>query len=165
MPEHGEVMFTKLSRALPILILFNTSCQSAGDHQTAQPEFDTQAHVDAWVELWNTYDLSRLEELFLWDSTVTYFSSEREGVIQGPAGLREHHRGMGFVDGGKPAEQELWVEDVESGVYGSTAIVTAVWFFGDRGDPAESVQRGPMTMVYVRANGGYRIAHMHFANY
>jgi hypothetical protein len=158
-------MFRQLSWTLLILLLVSTACQNTADRQPAQLEFDTEAHVDAWVELWNTYDLSQLQGLFLWDSTVTYLSSEREGVIQGPAGILEHHRSMGFVDGGRPAEQELWVEQVESSVYGDLAVVTAVWFFGDRDSPVDSVQRGPMTIVYVQADDEYRIAHMHFANY
>ena len=158
-------MSNRLTRTIPILLLINAACQSASDGGSSQVAFDGQAHVDAWVQLWNTYDLSRLEELFLWDSTATYLSSEREGLIQGPGGIREHHSGMGFVDGGRPPEQELWVEDVQTSIYGTTAVVTAVWFFGDRAVPADSVQRGPMTMVYVHAGDGYRIAHMHFANY
>ena len=153
-----------MSRAAPLLFL-SIACQSAGEVDTPPTGFDAKTQVDAWVELWNTYDLTRLEDLFLWDSTVTYLSSEREGLIRGPAALREHHVGMGFVDGGRPPEQELWVEDVRSSVYDATAVVSAVWLFGERSAATDSVQRGPMTIVYVRTAGGFRIAHMHFANY
>ncbi len=71
---------------------------------------------------------------------------------------------MGFVAGGQPPAGALWVDEVESTVHGTTAVVTAVWYFGDREQP-DSVQRGPMTAVYVWAGDRYRIAHMHFANY
>jgi hypothetical protein len=155
----------RVVRAFAILIFFGVACRSTDDGELAHVTFDAQAHVDAWVGLWNSYDLSALEEVFLWDSTVTYLSSEREGLIRGPAGVREHHRSMGFVEGGTPPQQELWVDDVEAHVYGTTAIVTAVWFFGDRAARADSIQRGPMTMVYVLADDQYRIAHMHFADY
>jgi ketosteroid isomerase-like protein len=134
-------------------------------HQTSSEAFDAGAQVAEWVELWNTRDLARLDELFLADSRVTYFSSELEGLIQGPSAVRAHHEGFGFVDGGVEPEQELWVEDVRSSVFGSTAVVTAIWLFGDRAAPADSISRGPMTAVYTWADDGYRIAHMHFAEY
>ncbi len=159
------IISRRVVRAFPILILFGVACRDGGGGELAHVPFDAQAHVDAWVGLWNSYDLSELEDVFLWDSTATYLSSEREGLIRGPVEIREHHRVMGFVDGGKPPEQELWVEDVKASVYGTTAVVTAVWFFGDRAAPADSAQRGPMTIVYALADDQYRIAHMHFANY
>jgi hypothetical protein len=86
-------------------------------------------------------------------------------LIRGIDAIREHHRGFGFVPGGKKAERELWVEGVEADDFGDTLIVTAIWYFGDRKKPAAENQRGPMTMVYVRAAGEYRIAHLHFGNY
>ena len=41
----------------------------------SDPVFDAKL-VDAWVSIWNSYDLSKVEELFLNDSRVAYFSSE-----------------------------------------------------------------------------------------
>lgn len=127
--------------------------------------FDAREHVDAWVELWNTYDLSLVDELFVTDSRVTYFSSEKEGLIQGFEAIREHHRGFGFVDGGKEPESELWVEEQVVKTFGTTAVVGGVWYFGDRRRPRETVQHGPVTFVYVLEEGDYRLAHLHFANY
>ncbi len=72
---------------------------------------------------------------------------------------------MGFVEGGREPTQELWVRDVQAEVFGPTVVVTATWFFGDRSASADSLQRGPMTAVYVWTGDGYRIAHMHFAEY
>jgi hypothetical protein len=61
------------------------------------------------------------------------------------------------------------LEDVHSDLFGTTAVVTAIWFFGDRGaadsgDPGAG-QRGPMTAVFVLDGDRYKIAHMHFAGY
>jgi ketosteroid isomerase-like protein len=152
--------------AVPFLpIVFLTLSCSAPNREQVPESFDANVHIAAWVELWNTRDLDRLDELFLDDSRVTYFSSEYEGLIKGPAAVREHHEGFGFVAGGAEAEQQLWVEDVQSSVFGSTAVVTAVWLFGDRTAPPDSVQRGPMTIVYTWTDDRYRIAHIHFANY
>ena len=125
--------------------------------------FDVQ-HVDRWVELWNTYDLDKVDELFVSDARVTYFSSEKEGLVQGIEAVREHHRGFDFVSGGREADRELWVEDVRADAFGDTAVVTAIWFFGERANRGEA-QRGPMTMVYVWEGEDYRIAHLHFAAY
>jgi hypothetical protein len=127
--------------------------------------FDTQKHVDAWLELWSTYDLNLVDELFLTDENVSYFSSEKEGLILGIDAVREHHRGFGFVEGGKSAESELWVEDVYSYVHGPTAIVTGIWYFGDRSEERDKIQHGPMTFVYVQKSGEFRLAHLNFSNY
>ena len=127
--------------------------------------FDAQPHIDAWVALWNSYDLTLVDELFVTDSRLTYFSSEKEGVIQGIEAVREHHRGFGFVEGGKPAEKELWVEDIVTSSFGTSAVVSSIWYFGDRTQDREMVQHGPVTFVYVLEGSDYRLAHLHFANY
>ena len=120
--------------------------------------------LDSWVALWRSYDLDRVPALFLNDDAVSYFSSEFEGLIQGPDALVEHHRGFGFVSGGTEAASELWVEDAQFSDVGETVVVGGVWYFGDRADRANA-GRGPMTMVLVQGQDGWRIAHMHFANY
>lgn len=129
-----------------------------------QPGPSVIDRVDQWVAMWNTYDLDRVDELFVTDARVSYFSSEKEGLVRGIDAVREHHRGFGFVPGGREPEQELWVEDVQVDEFGDTAIVTAIWYFGEK-DARSEAQRGPMTMVYVRVAGEHRLAHLHFANY
>lgn len=116
-----------------------------------------------WVAMWNSYDLEQVDELFVTDTTVTYFSSERPGLIRGIDALRAHHVGFGFVKGGKAQTNKLWVEDARARPLGDGYVVTATWFFR-RGDGSNRVQRGPMTFVYARSGGRYRIAHGHFAN-
>jgi uncharacterized protein (DUF1330 family) len=148
-------------------ILLGASC---GREEQGQVRFDIVGAVGAWVDAWNTRDLDRVEDLFLTDSTVTYFSSEREGLIRGIDAVREHHVSMGFVAGGAPAESELWIEDAEYRLHNQHYVVTAVWYFGDRAASRDSIQRGPMTAVYVRVgnnsdHASYRIGHMHFSEY
>jgi hypothetical protein len=106
-----------------------------------------------------------VDDLFITDSSVTYFSSEREGLIVGIEAVRAHHEGFGFVHGGRPAQQELWVEDLNTAVFWPTAIVTGIWFFGDRNAPPNEVQRGPFTFVYVQRGNTYRLAHLNFGKY
>ncbi len=132
---------------------------------TAQTPAATPAELlDAWVELWGTYDLDRVDDLFVRDDRLTYFSSETEGLIQGFDRIVEHHRGFGFEPGGSSRDQRIWVEDVEIVDLGDTALIGAIWFFGDPASP-ESAQRGPMTVLAIPGEDGYRIAHMHFATY
>jgi len=119
--------------------------------------------LDRWVKLWNTYDLNTLKDLFLADDRVTYFSSERRGLIKGYDALVEHHRGFGFVEGGKESGNRLWLEDVETERFGGVAVVKADWLFRRRG--ADRDQRGPVTIIYVDEGEGPRIAHAHFSNY
>ena len=136
----------------------------AGCRHVPQP-FVAEREVDRWVALWEEYDLDRLPHVFLWDSSLTYFSSERVGLIRGADAVREHYRSMGFVEGGRAATQSLWIEEMHASVFQDAAVVTAVWLFGDRDAESNSWQLGPMTAVYRWDGGRWRIAHMHFANY
>jgi hypothetical protein len=127
--------------------------------------FDPEEAVSTWVSMWNSYDLSLVDELFLTDPTVTYFSSEKEGLIRGIDALRKHHAGFGFVRGGKVQENKLWVEDLHTTTFGSTAVVTGVWYFRRGAENSGTIQRGPVTFVYVQKADEWRIAHVHFAEY
>ncbi len=127
-----------------------------------QPTFDTGKWIDAWVEMWNTYDLSQVEELFVTDDTVTYFSSEKQGLIRGIDAVIEHHRGFGFVKGGKTQSNKLWVEDLQLTPLATGAVVSGTWFFEKQ---TGRLQRGPVTFVYVQQGDEYRLSHLHFANY
>jgi hypothetical protein len=119
--------------------------------------------VDAWVQFWNTYDLSKIEELFLTDEHVTYFSSEKEGLIKGIEALRKHHEGFGFVKGGKSQPNKLWLEETFVDDFGKATLVCAIWCF--KRPNQEKPQRGPVTIVYVETVNGWRIAHANFGNY
>ncbi|MGD2142468.1 MAG: hypothetical protein PVH79_03185 [Candidatus Bathyarchaeota archaeon] len=119
--------------------------------------------VEDWVSIWNNYNLSEVRKLFIDDERVTYFSSEKEGVIKGIEALVNHHREFGFVPGGKEQSNKLWLEEIDIESYKECAIVTAIWCFRRGG--SDKIQRGPVTLVYFRANGGYKIAHANFSNY
>lgn len=150
---------------LGLLVAGAFACGKPNGQATAARPFDATAEINAWLEAWNTRDLSLVDDLFVNDSSATYFSSEKEGLIRGFAAIREHHAGFGFVPGGDAPEDELWVADLHASMFGSAAVVTAIWYFGSRSGNPDSVQRGPMTAVYVADGGGYRIAHMHFSSY
>jgi ketosteroid isomerase-like protein len=116
-----------------------------------------------WVAMWNSYDLDQVARLFVADDSVTYFSSETPGAIQGFDRLVAHHRVFGFVPGGKSSPNRLWLEDQLTRWRGDVATVFATWYFR-RGD-SDTAQRGPVTFIIVPAGDAYRIAHAHFANY
>ena len=103
-------------------------------------------------------------DLFLQDDRLTYFSSETEGLLQGFERIVEHHRGFGFVAGGAERDQLIWVDEVHIVEFGDSAMIAAIWYFGDPAAPADA-QRSPMTVVATRTTSGYRIAHMNFATY
>ena len=121
--------------------------------------------VEQWVMMWNRYDLSLVDSLFVRNEGATYFSSEKQGLIRGIDAIREHHRSFGFVAGGKKQDNRLWVEDLHSGWYSGAIVVTGVWYFKKPSQGQGEAQFGPMTMVYSMVDGEWRIAHMHFANY
>jgi hypothetical protein len=118
--------------------------------------------VEKWAEFWNTYDLDQVEDLFLRDDRLTYFSSEKEGAITGFDAVLEHHKGFGFVPGGKDQPNKLWVEDLHIADFESSSVVTGIWYFKK---PYTPNQRGPVTIVYIRQGDQFKIAHMNFSEY
>lgn len=134
----------------------------ADDARDALGRFDGAREVRAWVDMWNRFDLDRVDALFVRDARLTYFSSERPGRIAGIEALREHHRGFGFVPGGADRGSRLWIEAVQAHTFGRAVVVTATWLFQRRG--SVTPQRGPVTLILVNEGAGCRIAHAHFAN-
>jgi ketosteroid isomerase-like protein len=119
--------------------------------------------INDWVRFWNTYDLNQVESLFLNDDRVSYFSSEKQGLIKGYQELIKHHEGFGFVIGGKVQANKLWLEEIDIEDFGDSALVAAVWFF--KRPDVENPQMGPVTLVYQRTSEGWKIAHANFGNY
>ena len=74
-------------RFLPFIMLIGMMallCFGSGSSSSFKVEdedFHVEEWVDAWVEIWNTYDLNQVDKLFLQDERVTYFSSEKEGFF------------------------------------------------------------------------------------
>ena len=120
----------------------------------------------AWTVFWNLYDLGAVPLLFAKGDGATYFSSEKAGLIAGREALISHHRGFGFVPGGKAQDSRLWLEDIRIRMHGPAALATAIWLFDrDVAGPLPP-QRGPVTFLLTREEpaGAWRISHAHFAN-
>jgi ketosteroid isomerase-like protein len=160
---------------LAALIFFSTACEKKSENQTQKSlqaiekstltPAETSAVIDKWVNLWATYDLDLLGEIFYQSESLTYFSSEKEGLIKGYSQMLPHHQGFSFVKGGKEPPVELWLEDIETRINGETAMVAATWYNGDKTAARDSVQHGPVTFVLLRnEEGEVRISHAHFAN-
>jgi len=150
-----------------LLFLFMTiwiSC-SPGFVNDERVENDIHALIDSWVAMWNSYDLAMVDKLFLQDSRVSYFSSEKEGLIQGINAVREHHVGFGFIDGGKSQKNKLWVEDVQVSDFGTAAVAAGLWYFQRVSNDSKSVQKGPFSFVCVRQGREWRLAHLNFSEY
>lgn len=154
--------FMKIITSLGLIGLACVCCSGSGSSVNQPLPFDADKWVSAWVEIWNTYDLDQVDNLFLQNDKLTYFSSEKEGTITGIDAVREHHRGFGFVEGGKDQPNKLWLEETTVTPFGDAVVVTAIWYF-QRQDGSK--QRGPVTIVYVQQGDEYRIAHMNFSNY
>jgi ketosteroid isomerase-like protein len=131
----------------------------------AEPDLHSPAAtLDAWVLAWNTYDSALAARLFSAQPVPTYFSSEKAGRVEGAAALAAHHKGFGFVPGGKTSDARLWLEGTGVEERGDTAFATATWFF-DRDVAARAEpQHGPVTFVLVKTADGWQISHAHFAN-
>jgi imidazolonepropionase-like amidohydrolase len=120
--------------------------------------------IDQWLAMWKLYDLDRVRDLFLNDDAVTYFPSDREGLVTGIDAVLAYHEELGFTPGGFGPDEELWLEDVTVANLGESAVVGAIWYFGSPANRA-AAGRGPLTMVLVRTPSGFRISHVNFGNY
>jgi hypothetical protein len=158
------------SRYLGAAVALLGAAGCASPAPTSDPGTLARTEVEAllaeWLDLWATYDLDRLPDVFWRDPGLTYFSSERRGLLRGYEALIPHHAGFGFVAGGAPPRQSLWLDEVNIVLHPGAAVVDAVWYFGDPAAPRATAQQGPVTFVLIRdAAGRPRIAHTHFANY
>lgn len=154
--------FLRFIALVVFVTILSVGLATSNQSEASDEDFNATKWVNAWVEIWNTYDLDQVDRLFLQDARVSYFSSEKEGAVIGIDAVREHHRGFGFVEGGKDQPNKLWLEDLHTSTFEDSTVVTGIWFF-QRSDG--TLQRGPVTIVYVKKGGEFRIAHMHFANY
>jgi imidazolonepropionase-like amidohydrolase len=136
------------------------SAPTAAGAATASP----RAVLDSWLAMWRRYDLDGIGELFVVGDALTYFASDREGLIAGFEAVRDYHADLGFVAGGFQPEDELWLEEITIADFEESAVVGAVWYFGTRVNPA-AARRGPLTMVLTDTQGGFRITHVNFGNY
>jgi hypothetical protein len=159
-PQQPTTLAAAASRSGPVCAVETEG--SPDEVRDTLGRFDGAREVRAWVDMWNRFDLDRVDALFLRDGRLTYFSSEKPGLIAGIDALRQHHRGFGFVPGGAARGSRLWLEAVQAHTYDRAVVVTATWFFQRPGSAPP--QRGPVTLVLVNDGEGCRIAHAHFAN-
>lgn len=160
---------------ITILVIIVTACTEKTDSHSHDDHFImnkelTQTQVESvinkWLKMWETNDLTMLSDIFLQSEHLTYFSSEKVGLIIGYDKMRPHHEGFGFVDGGKKAEKDLWLEELDYRFYDDMALVAGIWYFGDKSAEKDSVQRGPVTFVIMQdEQGKMKIVHTHFGNY
>ena len=120
--------------------------------------------IGTWTACWNSYDLDVVDALFLTDDGLTYFSSEKEGVIRGKEAVLEHHVGFGFVSGGKEQENRLWLEDIGYDLFDTSVVVTGIWFFAQAGETIPP-QKGPVTFTLIWRDDKLQITHCNFSTY
>ena len=120
--------------------------------------------LKTWTVMWNTYDLGLVYSLFSVNPPPTYLSSGKKGLIMGLEPLVEHHKGFGFIPGGKAQDDRLWLEDVRIQALGPAAVVTARWFLDKSVGEDGPVRQGPVTFMLMQAPDGYRIVHAQFAD-
>jgi len=144
-----------------ILIFILNGCNS-NYKKSGIPDFNNQV-INEWITIWNNYDLNMVDSLF--SKGVSYFSSEKEGIILGLEQVRDHHKSFGFVPGGKKQVNKLWLEDIQTTRFNNTYILTAIWFFEKESDTGTVIQKGPVSFVYVYEEAKFKIAHVNFSNY
>lgn len=130
---------------------------------TAGPASPQEA-LERWLGLWRRYDIDALDDVFLRDPATTYFPSDSLGLIEGFDAVVAYHGDQGFVPGGARPQEELWIEGAVIADFERSAVISAVWHYGNRVS-RQNVARGPLTIVVVRTNAGWRISHVNMANY
>ncbi len=148
------------SRFQPSDVAAATPRPSASGAGAATPN----ALLESWLAMWRRYDLDRVDQLFVRDDALTYFPSDRQGLIEGINEVRAYHAALGFVSGGFQPQSELWLENVTIADFGESAVIGAIWYFGNRVN-RQAAGRGPLTMVFTRTSAGYLISHVNFGNY
>jgi hypothetical protein len=88
---------TLLGGIVMVTILCAQVGGGAATNGVAQKSQDSKKWIDAWVEMWNSYDLNQVDKLFLRDNRLSYFSSGKEGAIRGIKAVREHRNEKGKV--------------------------------------------------------------------
>lgn len=148
------------------LFLISLSMLSCARQDTGLSQQQVEALMQQWLKLWSSYDTNQLDAIFWNSPDLTYFSSEKKGLIKGFDQLKPHHEGFGFIAGGKTPAKALWLDEQNITLHGNTAVVDAIWWFGDKQMPRDSVQQGPCTFVVIRdKEEEVKIAHVHFGNY
>jgi len=107
----------------------HVSCTDRFSQGTYVTKVEVDQVIDDWLELWTSYDLNMVSEVFWKKDEVSYFSSEKQGLIKGFEALKEHHQGFGFIAGGKHVQSRLWLEEINLTLSSSTAVVSAIWYF------------------------------------
>lgn len=133
------------------------------EEPTTGPRSPREA-LEMWLALWHRYDLEALDEVFIEDPALTYFPSDSVGRLEGFDAVADWHRGQGFVSGGFRPDQQLWLESTVIADFDDSAVVSAVWHYGNR-VTMENVVRGPLTLVLIRTRRGYRISHVNMGRY
>lgn len=171
--ERARTLFTQLARTTSWASFATIAAEvELADLTRAAPECaSVGGTLTAWSLAWNTYDLDLMKTLFASglapnvQLAPTYFSSEKPGRIEGFDAVMEHHRGFGFVPGGKPSDARLWLESlVIKNHQDAMALVTGVWGFDRDVAASAPVQRGPVSFFLQNTVDGWRFIHAHFAN-
>jgi len=150
-------LLTTLITLLLTIQIFSTTATAADNPPPVIAE---------WETFWNTYDLDQMSNLFMDNDALTYFSSEKEGLIRGYDAMIEHQKGFGFVAGGKKSDAKLWLEDIETDYVGDVAIVTAIWFFDVVRDGKKILMKGPVSFICTKDSAGkFKMQHVNFSNY
>jgi len=150
---------------VPLLLALLLSLAGQAPAQEPPTATTPERLIEQWEAMWNSYDLDEVSRLFLDDDGLTYFSSEKQGVIQGMSALLDHHRGFDFVSGGQPKGTRLWVEDLTVAAFEDMAVLTGIWLFASADPSGEEPQRGPVTFVCVKREGVWKFVHMNFSTY
>eukprot|EP01084_Bolivina_argentea_P178343 308294_1 len=135
-----------MAKSLAVIDKLLADIENANEESKSNNENNTvQSLIDNWVKMWNSYNLSMVNNLFANDAT--YFSSEKQGLIKGGDNIYQHHIGFGFVENGKSSTNKLWLNNkLETQVYGSTAIVNSLWYFS-KGNVSTNIQKGRVTIM------------------
>lgn len=110
--------------------------------QMSESKGSPEETVQQWTRFWNSYDLNQVDALF--EHAVTYYSSEKEGLLVGIGAVRDHHKvvflalaclilfaqGFGFLPGGNPEKQgnKLSLEGTRLDNVGSAVRVRCALF-------------------------------------
>lgn len=147
------------SLALGLLL---TGCASAPTTKLAADDLKEQAAIrqrlDQIIDAAQKKDFERLDSYHLYGPKFTKFAGEAPGRLDAAAARQGEHAGLGAVE-----DLSMRAEDVKVDVFGQAAVATFILDYSFKA-PSATVQRQVRsTLIFVKENGDWKIAHEHLS--
>jgi hypothetical protein len=157
-------MTISLKSALAVVVsILLSGCAQSAKNLATEPYPDEQAQVKQRLdEIWKSAEakeLAKLKSFHLYGPKFTEFKdgAPRGDAVSGEAGEQ------GFFSAATEARVEM--KELKINVFGDVAVATFEGNFSAKMGGQPIADRAQSTMVFVKDQGEWKIAHEHFSSY